>query len=259
MAIYDRIGFGYDATRRADPYLVSRLRLHLSLRAGRSCLDLACGTGNYTVAVAEAGARLIAIDQSSVMLTAAREKSRCVTWIRANADSLPFAAAAFDGAMSTLAHHHFPDLDAAFAEVFRVLKPVTRFVIFTFTPEQMRGYWINEYFPSICESAIDQAGRLDTPNRLARAGFRNIACELYEVRPDLQDLFMYSGKHQPARYLDPRIRAGISGFAANPYHPEIATGCARLADDIKSGRFGTVAARYRNDVGDYVFFTAHKS
>jgi len=259
MAIYDRIGVGYDATRRADPYLVSRLRHHLSLRSGQSYLDLACGTGNYTAAIAEGDTRLSAIDQSSVMLAAARKKSRCATWIRANADSLPFAAGAFDGAMSTLAHHHFPDIDAAFAEVFRILKPATRFVIFTFTPEQMRGYWLNEYFPRICERAIDQAGCLDTPNRLARVGFRNIASELYEVRPDLQDLFMYSGKHEPARYLDPRIRAGISGFAVNPYDSEIAAGCARLADDIKTGRFGSVVARYRNDLGDYVFFTAHKS
>ncbi|HEY2663588.1 MAG TPA: class I SAM-dependent methyltransferase [Candidatus Binataceae bacterium] len=256
MAIYDRIGVDYDATRRADPYIVSRLLHHLSSPSGRYCLDLACGTGNYTAALAATGTRLIAIDQSSVMLAAAREKSPTVTWMRANADSLPFAAASFDAAMSTLAHHHFPDIDAAFAEVFRVLKPAGRFVIFTFTPEQMRGYWMNEYFPTICGRAIDQASRLDTPNRLARAGFREIGSEPYDVRPDLQDFFMYSGKHQPARYLDPTIRAGISGFAVNPDDPEIASGCARLADDIKTGRFEAVASRYRSHLGDYVFFAA---
>ena len=258
MAIYDRIGVGYDATRRADPYIVSRLLHHLGSSSRRYCLDLACRTGNYTAAIAAAGNRVIAIDQSAVMLEGSREKSPCVTWIRSNADALPFAAASFDGAISTLAHHHFPDIDAAFAEVFRVLKPESRFVIFTFTPEQMRGYWLNEYFPTICQRAIDQARRLETPNRLARAGFLEIAAELYEVRTDLQDLFMYSGKHEPSRYLDPRVRAGISGFAVNPDNPEIASGCVRLADDIKSGGFEAVATRYRNHLGDYVFFAARR-
>ena len=44
--------------------------------------------------------------------------------------------------------------------------------------------------------------------------FGSIHTEPYELSDALQDLFLYSGKHRPALYLDPRIRAGISTFAA---------------------------------------------
>jgi ubiquinone/menaquinone biosynthesis C-methylase UbiE len=55
MAIYEQIGKGYDLTRRADPYIVSRLRHHLGVGAHLSYLDVACGTGNYTSALALSG------------------------------------------------------------------------------------------------------------------------------------------------------------------------------------------------------------
>ena len=48
--IYNRIGAGYDATRRADPYIAGKLDSYLSTKDGLSYLDVACGTGNYTVA-----------------------------------------------------------------------------------------------------------------------------------------------------------------------------------------------------------------
>lgn len=54
-ALYDQIGVGYDATRRADGYIVDRLANLLKLRSGASYLDVACGTGNYTLALAARG------------------------------------------------------------------------------------------------------------------------------------------------------------------------------------------------------------
>jgi len=42
MALYDRIGQGYDATRRADPAIVARLIHHLQPIPEGNYLDLAC-------------------------------------------------------------------------------------------------------------------------------------------------------------------------------------------------------------------------
>jgi hypothetical protein len=55
--LYDRIGTGYDVTRRADRHLVERLIDHLNPEPRHTYLDIACGTGNYTVAVAQTGIR----------------------------------------------------------------------------------------------------------------------------------------------------------------------------------------------------------
>ena len=40
---YDTIGVGYDATRRADPYIAGRLAHHLAIGAESTYLDVACG------------------------------------------------------------------------------------------------------------------------------------------------------------------------------------------------------------------------
>src|SRR5688500_1093227 len=74
--LYDRIGTHYDVTRRADPYLVERLSHHLGGEPTGTYLDLACGTGNYTVAVAHTGRRMHGIDQSQRMIA-----PRCI-WTR---------------------------------------------------------------------------------------------------------------------------------------------------------------------------------
>ena len=60
---YDRIGIGYDVTRRADPYLTRRLLGLLEPRSGGLYLDVACGSGNYTAALAAEGLAEIVLDK----------------------------------------------------------------------------------------------------------------------------------------------------------------------------------------------------
>ena len=74
MALYDQIGVGYDTTRRADPGIVQTILRLLDVPAGSRCLDIACGTGNYTIALAEAGLNVTGVDVSQQMLTAAQAK-----------------------------------------------------------------------------------------------------------------------------------------------------------------------------------------
>ncbi len=256
MALYDHIGATYDTTRRADPYLAARLRAHLAPVPGGHYLDLACGSGNYTAALAATGVRLTGVDQSARMIAAATPKSAEVAWHVADANRLPFADGEFAGALCTLAIHHFPDPAAAFREVARVV-PRGRFVLLTSDPEQMRGYWLNAYFPDALARAIAQMPPLPTVTAaLAAAGFRVVAKEPYAVAPDLQDFFLYSGKHRPAMYLDPAVRAGISTFSMLAEPAEVEAGCARLAADLATGRIAEVVASYLHDGGDYVFLVA---
>lgn len=257
--LYDTVGTGYDTTRRADPYLTGRLAHHLALSGSRAYLDLACGTGNYTTALAALGGEWFGVDQSRRMLESARQKEGPVKWVQADASALPFPNGVFFGVIATCAIHHFPSIRDVFSEVFRVLASGS-FIIFTDTHQQMRGYWLNEYFPDAMGKSIVQMPDLDeVQSALQDAGFQVACTETYDVQPDLQDFFLYSGKHRPEIYLSESVRRGITTFALLADPTEVETGVQRLSADIQSGHIAQVMANYRNDGGDYLFVVAEKS
>jgi len=256
QARYDRIGVGYDTTRRADPYITERLVDLLAPMQGGVYLDVACGSGNYTTALAGTGLAMSGVDQSTRMIEADRRKSDAVRWHVGDVSALLFGDRSFDGAVCTLAIHHFKDLTAAMREIRRVLRG-GRLVMFSSTRQQMRGYWINAYFPNALAGAIAQMPDLpDVQRSLREAGFRLIVTEAYEVRLDLQDLFLYSGKRRPEIYLDARVRAGISTFSLLADAAEVDAGCRKMAGDIATGRINDVMRSYEHSFGDYLFIAA---
>ena len=258
IPIYDRIGADYDITRRVDPYIAERLAHHLLLQDGGMYLDVACGTGNYTRALAGRGRNWLGIDVSSRMIGLARVKTPAVHWAIAKAEHLPIVHHTFSGAICVLALHHLAGLKPVFSEVHRVLDE-GRIVIFTADPGQMRGYWLNEYFPEAMSRSIEQMPGLDqVRDSLIDAGFAGIQTETYEIRTDLEDLFLYSGKHRPQLYLDEGFRRNISTFSNLASFVEVREGSARLAQDIESGRILEVVDRYRNRSGDYQFVIGSK-
>lgn len=50
-AIYNTIGKTYDLTRKADPMITETIIKLLKPKESGKYLDLACGSGNYTVAL----------------------------------------------------------------------------------------------------------------------------------------------------------------------------------------------------------------
>jgi ubiquinone/menaquinone biosynthesis C-methylase UbiE len=254
--LYDRIGGTYATSRRADPAIAQTLARELGLKPSGAYLDLACGTGNYTVALSGLGGAWSAIDVSEVMLAQARQKSSTIAWAQSGAGALPFPDATFDGAICTLAIHHFPDLESPFAEVHRTLRSGS-FVIFTGLAEQMRHYWLCHYFPvTIARSIEKMPSESQIRAALSRSGFKSVTVTPFFVTNELQDLFLYSGKHRPELYLDPAVRANISSFANLAPSAEIQDGLARLTADLQSGAFASVKARYATQVGDYACIAA---
>ena len=260
MPLYDSIGRTYDTTRKADPDVTRWLARHLNFTPGARYLDIGCGTGNYTVALQQRGAQMHGLEITSTMIAKARLKSERVRWIQGNAESLPFLDRCFDGAIGTFTIHHMKHPWNAIEEVFRVIDR-GRFVIFTADNSQSRGYWLNEYFPAGMAAMHKQMPlAAEVVRHLESAGFAAIELEPWEIPVDIQDWFLYAGKHRPEIYLDPAVRAGISTFAQGLITPEeTAAGCARLEADIESGRFAEVAARYRHDRGDCLFIVATKA
>lgn len=74
----------------------------------------------------------------------------------------------------------------------------------------------------------------------------------YFVKPDIQDLFLQSGKYRP------EVRNGISTFAALPNRDEVQKGLAQLKTDIEDGSILKVIEFYESGVGDYLNVSARK-
>lgn len=71
--------------------------------SGKRVLDAGCGTGNYTVELANRGASVVGLDTSIEMINAAREKSvksGPAVFVRGSMSNLPFKSNAYDLAIS---------------------------------------------------------------------------------------------------------------------------------------------------------------
>jgi len=256
---YDQIGTGYNNTRQADPYLLSRILHLLSAKPEGQYLDIGCGTGNYTIPIAANGLKFTGIDPSDKMLQAARSKSNNIEWKFGTAEKIPAPDNCFDGAIATLTIHHWVDLKQGCIELSRVLKPGSRVVFFSSTPEQMTSYWLNHYFPEVMHRSIINMPSIEVVrNALLQANMEIMQTEKYFVRDDLVDLFLQSGKNKPWIYFDENIRKGISTFASLASKEEMQNGLERLRIDLDTGHFESIKEKYESDEGDYIFIVAEK-
>jgi len=93
---------------------------------GVHVLDAACGPGIYTKELLASGAVVTAFDASPAMVELARTNAG--EWpVRIDravlGEPLPYPDGAFDAIVCALAIHYADDRAAAFAELFRVLRP----------------------------------------------------------------------------------------------------------------------------------------
>ena len=126
MTVYNKIGEGYNATRKADPYIASRLHELLSPMPDGLYIDIGCGTGNYLKALSDMGLNLYGVDPSEVMLVKAKAKNTNAIFIEAKAESIPLPDDFFDGALAVLTIHHWTDTLKGLQEVIGSLKRVLK-------------------------------------------------------------------------------------------------------------------------------------
>ena len=168
---------GRRAARRAE-LLVAAGRFH----AGQRLLEIGCGIGVLTARVAAASrADVRATDVSPDLVAEARRRHPELSFDVADAHALPFEPGAFDGVFGSSTLHHL-ELDAALAEVLRVLRPGGR-VAFA-EPNLLNPIVLaQKSLPSLKRRALDLPHetafvRSDLAARLRRAGFVEV-----RVRP----------------------------------------------------------------------------
>jgi demethylmenaquinone methyltransferase/2-methoxy-6-polyprenyl-1,4-benzoquinol methylase len=146
---YDRMGavlsFGQDPRWRAA--LVSAI----APTPGQRVLDVATGTGLVAFALARRGAEVVGLDQSEDMLFGARAQQAAlgplrggVSFVRGEAEHLPFADDSFDALSFTYLLRYVDDPAQTMAELVRVLKPGGRIGMLEFAvppPGPLRALW----------------------------------------------------------------------------------------------------------------------
>jgi ubiquinone/menaquinone biosynthesis C-methylase UbiE len=110
-------------------------------------LDIACGGGFSTRAVAAAGHTVVASDLTPESVRAARSAvGPGPRWVAGAAERLPFRDGVFGLVTCRIAPHHFGDIPAFVGEVARVLTPGgTMLLVDTTVPEDDEAArWIND-------------------------------------------------------------------------------------------------------------------
>jgi SAM-dependent methyltransferase len=146
----DHAGWWIDGfTDGADPEYEEQILPLAATELGdaQTIVDIGCGDGQIARMLAAAGARVVGIDPTWNQIRVAHERGGGPAYLRSTADELPFADASFDAAVACLVFEHIDAVDAAIAEVARVVKPGGRFCFFLNHPllQTPGSGWIDDH------------------------------------------------------------------------------------------------------------------
>lgn len=187
-------------TEGADPeYVEQILPLATELLTGyRRVLDIGTGEGQVARLACEGGAELVlGVDPTANQVVEAAKRGGGALYARSGADALPFVDRSFDAAVACLVFEHIEAVDAAIAEVARVLADGGRFAFFLNHPllQTPGSGWIDDHV-------------LDPPEQYWRIGPYLVEDQsVEEVEKDVFIPFI----HRPmSRYVNAMADAGLT-------------------------------------------------
>lgn len=129
-----------------------RLAQLAKVQPGDCAIDLCCGTGDISFALAKCGAKVTGLDFSKEMLAVAETRAavphstfRTPQFIQGNAQKLPFADESFDIVTVGYGLRNLASWEAGIGEMVRVAKPGARLLVLDFGKPQ-NGLWRAVYF-----------------------------------------------------------------------------------------------------------------
>lgn len=184
-AMFDRIARVYD---RMNSVMTAGMHHRWRARAadlaqlapGARALDVACGTGDLALALADRvgpGGEVVACDFSEQMLDLARAKAADRPTVRvewANALELPYGDDEFAAATVGFGARNFSDLDQGLREMARVVRPGGRVVVLEITvptrPPLSTFYrvWFDRVVPALGRVAGDADAYTYLPSSVRR-------------------------------------------------------------------------------------------
>lgn len=179
---------------QVDADVGARFSSALGKAARGRLIDVACGPGVVTAALAPNAASIVAFDATEAMLE--KTKARCakaglrnVEFKSGDAEHLPFADCVFDGAVTRAALHHFAEPQRAIDEMFRVLRPggvaVFADVISSEDAEESRLHNAIERLRDPSHVRMLPASALNSGAK--RAGFRGLGATTWDMTRELEE------------------------------------------------------------------------
>jgi demethylmenaquinone methyltransferase/2-methoxy-6-polyprenyl-1,4-benzoquinol methylase len=126
--MFDSIAPRYDRlnrvmTGRMDQRWRRELVRRARVRPGDVVLDLACGTGDFSLLVEGRAGRIVGLDFAREMLVLARRRTPAAGLVQGDALRMPLAPASVDVALSGFALRNFSAIAPVLAELARVMRP----------------------------------------------------------------------------------------------------------------------------------------
>ncbi len=151
---FDRVARDWDEMREgyySDDVRVGALAA-AAVEGGKVAADIGAGTGFISQGLIEEGLRVIAVDQSEVILNEMKSKFAgypAIDFRVGNAEDLPIPAETVDYAFANMCLHHVETPPDAIREMTRILKPGGKLVItdadeheFEFLREEHHDRWL---------------------------------------------------------------------------------------------------------------------
>lgn len=197
---------------------------------GADVLDLGCGIGSLARRIAkETGAMSVtAIDTDDAQIERATQKGGSVKYLTGTAEALPLADASLDVIVMMKSLHHvpIPEMDAAFGEMTRVLRP--RGCVYICEPAYEGPF--NDILRLFHDEGIVRAAALDAIGRAATRQFEVIQQTDYLRIMKYQNLDDFRGKMMNLPWLENRITPEIEKQVATAWQNHAASdGSAALS------------------------------
>jgi len=147
-------------------------KLRPLIPANALILDVACGTGDLSIALFEnTGARVIGLDFCRPMLELAAQKNRELAFVEADALRLPFGSGEFDAVSIAFGLRNLSSVESGLSELRRVLKPQGWAAILEFSKPTVPGF--RALMATYCTRLLPRIGGIISGSRSA-----------YEYLPD---------------------------------------------------------------------------
>lgn len=219
--LYDAIGVGYASSRQPDARIAAQM--FDRLEGAASVVNVGAGAGSYE----PTDRTVIAVEPSDEMVR--QRPPGSAPAVRGVAAELPFASNSFDAAMAILTVHHWPSAADGLAEMRRVATgPI---VVMSFDVAVHSRQWLIDYLPEMM--LLDEG--LPTPDDIANM-LGSATVSVVDVPHDCVDGFCHAFWRRPEAYLQPGVRAAISGIARLS-DDVVARAMRELEDDLNTGRW----------------------
>jgi ubiquinone/menaquinone biosynthesis C-methylase UbiE len=176
----------------SDAAILRLIREMARIGPGSRVLDVACGPGLVTLALAPFVAHVTGIDLTPAMLDKARELQAerglsNLSWKLGRANALPFPDGSFDAVVTRFSFHHLTEPPTALAEMVRTCRPGGRVVVadvYAVTPEQGAEY---DRLERLRDPSHVQALRLEELRRLmGESGLREVEERFAQLPMELE-------------------------------------------------------------------------